>query len=191
LPKVDYPTRVCLGCGNTFLLNTRDKRGKLIRCRRYCGPTCTRLSNKASQRRAGERKKIADGLGASSTKPTVYLRKNTEWFTVFGEQKLGYPSGHYVYGWYDNQSDLPFYVGQGYWNRAWSDHGDAWCERYRSKRTRVVIYRWDLTKEGALLGESILTNLFKGLGASLTNAAETMKRKEVPPLERSEDPGNL
>ncbi len=101
------------------------------------------------------------------------------------------PRGRYVYGWCHPQLDLPFYVGSGAGNRAWVVHkkilpgsvGRAFCEQYRTKDTRVVIYRDNLTLEGALLVESVLISLFKSMGAAETNNKDPLKRQEEPPLE--------
>lgn len=96
--------------------------------------------------------------------------------------------GRYVYGWYFPGEQLPFYVGQGQGNRAWDrhdlgDHTPAFCQRFKTSKTKVVIYRKNLTLEGALLLEAVLVEVFLSLGAILANQAETIKRREVPPLE--------
>lgn len=99
--------------------------------------------------------------------------------------------GRYVYGWYFPGEIYPFYVGQGHGDRAWDKHeidgkDKAFCERIRTSTTKVVIYRNNLTLEGALLVESVIINLFRELGVVLANQSEPMKRKEVPPLEISD-----
>lgn len=56
------------------------------------------------------------------------------------------------------------------------------CQQERTESTRVVICRDNLTREGALLVESVLENLFRSMGAILTNQSETLKRQEQLPL---------
>lgn len=97
------------------------------------------------------------------------------------------PKGRYVYGWYSPSGDLPFYIGQGTGRRAWrrheTDNGSAFCQMFKTQKTKVVVYRDNLTMEGALLVESVIKHLFESLGAPLTNQSDTMKHQEVPPLE--------
>lgn len=113
------------------------------------------------------------------------------------EKKVVYPLGYYVYGWYNPGENLPFYVGEGTGNRAWKVHKKthqkitcttaekAFCEYFRSKDTKVVIYRDNLTREGSLLCESLLSSVFKNMGAVLLHQREPMKRQEQFPLEIS------
>ena len=93
------------------------------------------------------------------------------------------PRGNYVYGWYNFDAHLPFYVGMGTGSRAWDNHQES-CENRRTSRTRIVVYRTNLTEEGARLIESVLILVFLRLGAELTNQAITYQNKrDKPPLE--------
>lgn len=95
--------------------------------------------------------------------------------------------GCYVYGWYESQETLPFYIGEGINNRAWEIHTNkdgrlSACEYVKQtqiKNLKIVIYRDSLTKEGARLCESLLVSIFTQLGALLTNQKESLKRKPL------------
>lgn len=100
-----------------------------------------------------------------------------------GDSKSIQLRGYYVYGWYDKNEELPFYIGKGTGARAWDAHEGLVCGRYKSSEVTVVIYRTRLTSEGALLLESVLMDVFRSLGAFLRNQTEGMNRVEVPPLE--------
>lgn len=103
---------------------------------------------------------------------------------VDGDPVLGI-RGHYVYGWYSpkDPSHLPFYIGMGTGIRGWIRHPGQNCGKYRNEKTKVVVFRSNLTIEGAMLLEAVLIDLFKSMGADLTNVAEPMRRREIPPLE--------
>lgn len=97
--------------------------------------------------------------------------------------------GVYVYGWFDGDSPFPFYVGCGQDKRAWCTHrksGEvAPCQRMREqvRDFRVVMFRRNLTKEGAALVESVLIDYFGRFGTILTNQVSGLTRKDRPPLE--------
>jgi predicted nucleic acid-binding Zn ribbon protein len=110
------------------------------------------------------------------------------WIDVFGNTSTDIPVGHYVYGWINYyESNFPFYIGEGQSTRAWDTHfakdnERSSCELNRTRKTVVVIYRQRLTKEGSKLLESVLTDMFMAMGATLYNRCEQMKRTEIPPL---------
>ncbi len=102
------------------------------------------------------------------------------------------PVGRYIYAWYRNGENLPFYIGKGIGDRAWRHHdnGDgsapAACQviRSSSKRFEVRILRENLTQEGALLCESLLLDfLTEQCGITLANQHGGTQRQERPPLE--------
>lgn len=103
-----------------------------------------------------------------------------------------YPKGHYVYGWYSNEDKLPFYIGMGTAGRAVfphilnGEHTRAQKIREGSKSFRAVVYRDRLTKEGALLVEGVLIDMFTWMGALLTNNVRSLTRTETLPLEWEE-----
>jgi hypothetical protein len=97
--------------------------------------------------------------------------------------------GKCVYGWFIKGHELPFYIGKGYGERVLRTHmnGDrkAPCERVRQAAGGdfvAVVFKDNLTEEGALLAESLLINVFKSMGALLSNVSEPLKRQELPPL---------
>lgn len=97
------------------------------------------------------------------------------------------PSHCYVYGWKHRNQKLPFYIGQGQRNRAWTRHTIgpelAQCQLYYDKEnTEIIIYRDGLTKEGARLVEAVLIRIFTDLGAVLLNIGGPLKRQEKLPL---------
>lgn len=105
-------------------------------------------------------------------------------------RKRNKPHGSYVYAWFNESSDLPFYIGRGEGWRAWDRHIDKSglaqpCQMTRSasKRFRVVILRDNLTLEGAILLESCLISFVSQIGHVLTNQMAGSLRQEVPPLE--------
>lgn len=82
-------------------------------------------------------------------------------------------TGSYVYGWYYSGAILPFYIGKGKELRGWR----------KSNAATIRIYRDNLTDEGAKLVEAVLIDLFKSMGATLTNKVSGMNRQEVLPIE--------
>lgn len=139
----------------------------------YCSTKCR---SKSESRRQAEKRLME--------KPAPILPRPA----IGGRPVKEYPRGRYVYGWYHPKLlDIPFYIGQGVYNRAWTKHTlddgtEAPCETVRTKSTVVKIYRDNLTLEGALLLESVLVDLFRSMGAVLYNQSETLKRRERPPL---------
>lgn len=101
-----------------------------------------------------------------------------------------YPRGRYVYGWYKDDDELPFYIGKGVYARAWERHVNsskisAACQdiRRECKNFRVVVYKDNLTAAGALLVETLLIDVFRSLGACLTNNRVPIKRRIKSVLE--------
>lgn len=97
------------------------------------------------------------------------------------------PRGFYVYGWCNPESNgLPFYIGRGNDDRAWIRHKvgseDAACEKLRRSDTKVVIYRDNLTNDGAALIESVLISVFYSLGCPLVNEMPALKGNPTSPL---------
>lgn len=142
--------------------------GKVYRAywekQKYCGKRCNRQAS--IERHRADRVGYAPIYGAETicTKPN-----NRKSITDYG---------WYTYGWYYNGSDLPYYIGYGCNNRAHDKHVGV-C---KTKDTVVKIFRNGLTREGAMLIESVLIDLFRSLGASLRNSGEPLRRKEVLPL---------
>jgi hypothetical protein len=101
------------------------------------------------------------------------------------------PRGRYVYAWFNDESDLPFYIGKGVDDRAWRRHvhkdsgRSQLCQQVRADSSgfRVEIVRDNLTNEGALLLESSLIAFAASCGAVLANQVDPLCRKERPPLE--------
>jgi hypothetical protein len=100
------------------------------------------------------------------------------------------PTGRYVYAWFNDESDLPFYVGKGVDDRAWRRHVDQdgrsmWCQQVRvtSSCFRVEVIRDNLTNEGAMLVEASLIAFVRFCGGLLANQAEPLSRQERPPVE--------
>jgi len=101
------------------------------------------------------------------------------------------PRGRYVYAWFNDESDLPFYIGKGVDDRAWRRHlhnesgRSQLCQQMRvvSSGFRVEIVRDNLTNEGAMLLESALIAFAAACGAVLANQLDPLCRKERPPLE--------
>lgn len=162
---------------------------------KYCSPACREkaraeqalraMANHKIRRAIAAEKPVRTMLSPSSEKPgDGYL--GIELHPQF--QRRGWVRDFYVYGWYHPlQPGLPFYVGQGSGSRAWEVHGEGWskqfCEMARHPEMRVRVYRDNLTREGALLVESVLVKLLLDMGAPLLNQAEPMRRQETPPLE--------
>ena len=100
------------------------------------------------------------------------------------------PRGRYVYAWFNDESELPFYIGKGVDDRAWvrhvhNDGRSQLCQQLRSDSSgfRVEIVRDNLTNEGAMLLESALIAFVSACGAVLANQVDPLSRKECPPLE--------
>lgn len=98
--------------------------------------------------------------------------------------------GRYVYAWFNDCSPLPFYVGKGTGDRAWSRHEDehgraAYCQTVRVANPgfRVEVIRDNLTDEGAALVEACMITLVCKAGGTLANQREGLSRRERPPLE--------
>jgi hypothetical protein len=103
------------------------------------------------------------------------------------------PRGRYVYAWFNDESPLPFYIGKGVDDRAWRRHSDNdgrshWCQQVKASSLgfRVEVIRENLTNEGAMLLESALITFVSGCGRVLANQVDSLKRREVPPLELAE-----
>lgn len=194
-------TIICKGCGVQFLqkhwaqlyCSTDCPRTKNIQGmenippeEETCKTLCTRCG-KDFNAQSGYQRYCSDARRVSSK--DIDTSRPEKWYDIAGIPHVNIPKGHYVYGWYQEFSPLPFYVGEGCWDRAWQIHlvdrdTKAFCERLRNCNTRIVVYRNNLTKEGAMLLESCLVSLFTMQGARLTNQAEPMTRQEKPPLER-------
>lgn len=165
-------TKNCLVCGVEFTTN----RTLMVCCSRKCA--AKRGNDRLQEIRSAKIKiKTVAANVKDYTQPPRLVR----------------PRSSYVYGWYDPKCDLPFYIGKGVGDRAWVKHlaGDkteAVCERFRTDSTRVVIFRDNLTDEGATLVESVLINVFRSLGAPLMNDKEPTSRLEIPPLTRDTHP---
>lgn len=88
------------------------------------------------------------------------------------------PTGYYIYGWTSEDGGLPFYIGKGIGQRAWRE-----CEFKR----QVVIYRDNLTEEGAYLVEAVLISFLRRSGVKLLNVSEGVQRQEKLPLTMDEE----
>lgn len=124
------------------------------------------------------------------SKECQLMRKRRKAVTHVNFGTVASMCGLYVYGWMISGEALPFYVGMGQGNRATDAHmlhgRPAPCERVRrlaGDKFEAVIFRDNLTREGALLVESVLIELFNSMGACLSNEASGMRRQEVLPLE--------
>lgn len=179
----------CPGCGVDF----KPKHGNSV----YCRPACRKSENKVyaiySCKVRGQIAvcPVCNSEFNRNGSQHVYCSKSCRpsssinyYKPVEAEPK---PRGKYVYGWFLEGETLPFYVGLGSGRRAWEIHtldGGrlATCQSLRTSSTRIVVFRDNLTDEGALLLESVLIDVFRRLGAVLTNQSSGMGRKEKPPL---------
>jgi hypothetical protein len=83
---------------------------------------------------------------------------------------------YYVYGWYKPNEKLPFYIGRGKHNRAYSQHlvknkTLAECQKVWNTipNCRVELIKSDITFYEAIVLESTLIQQYNKLGARLTN----------------------
>lgn len=150
---------------------------------KYCHWQCQSARNKGNE--FARRKEVAgrpDGW-IVSTEHTQDVEDDD-----FAPRKI--PTGRYVYAWFNDESDLPFYIGKGVDDRAWKRHKHAdgrsqWCQQIRASSSgfRVVVVRDNLTNEGAMLLESALITFVSQCGRVLANQVDPLRRQEVPPLE--------
>lgn len=92
--------------------------------------------------------------------------------------------GFYVYGWFDKDIAIPFYVGKGIDGRAWVKHTgkNASPELVRQRlgnRFKVLILQDGLTSKEARRVESILIGTFWKLGGARCNLLISSKDGEV------------
>jgi hypothetical protein len=92
------------------------------------------------------------------------------------------PNGYYVYAWFKDDSDVPFYVGKGTGRRAWDIHvlgnrygraTPASCQMIRMSCSnfRVRVLRDELTSYEAGLVESVIIDLLTRMGVVFSNQA--------------------
>jgi hypothetical protein len=152
---------------------------------KYCHWQCQVASNNG--REFERRQEVA-------SRPDGWLIESAEDSDQYQEKcRKKMPTGRYVYAWFNDESDLPFYVGKGVDDRAWKRHADEdgrsmWCQQVRvtSSRFRVEVIRDNLTNEGAMLVEASLISFVRLCGGLLANQAEPLSRQERPPVELSE-----
>lgn len=185
--------RVCPGCNNVFIVKSGQHKYCTLDCYKQFSPKFPRRRKKYPISRNCKTCGIAyPATNETHTYCSVECRKENE-RKLKADKVLGvsnkYPRGHYVYGWYQKDDPLPFYIGMGTSGRAWARHihgndsSASLCELRRNSETRIVIYRDKLTSEGALLVESVLISVFRDLGAELVNQVAGLKRQEKQGLE--------
>ena len=114
------------------------------------------------------------------------LRRRPKWLPA----DITLPVGHYVYAWYKDGAQFPFYVGKGVRGRAWAPHTTgkrnklAACERvrYTAKDFQVKIIREALTGAEAALVEDVLIAFLVTAGVVLENTSPK-KRQTQPTAE--------
>jgi hypothetical protein len=116
----------------------------------------------------------------------VRLRRRPKWLPV----EIELPRGRYVYAWYKNGEQFPFYVGKGTCGRAWAPHLTgkklAACERMRqtAQDFKVEIIRDDLSAAETKLVESVLIDFLVARGVLLWNSPQ---RRRTPPKSNCAD----
>lgn len=92
--------------------------------------------------------------------------------------------GYYVYGWYNSDSALPFYVGCGFGYRASVTHMDglrkASCQLVReaSNEFRILVYVYGADEPEALLIEKVMINAIKLAGGCKCNTSRVTELPE-------------
>lgn len=182
-----YGEATCVVCGRTFL--------KKHPAHKYCHWQCQGAAAKA--RRADYARTPDEVLGSRIDEVDLLEWKKqqaqpqAEYEVEPIQRQLKIPRGRYVYAWFNDQSDLPFYIGKGVDDRAWRRHIhrdsgiSQLCQQIRSCSSgfRVEIIRDNMTNEGAMLVESALIAFVSQCGGFLSNQVDPLCRQERPPLE--------
>lgn len=162
---------LCLNCGREF--RRKSNRHK------YCHWQCAAPRHRQAR--------IISAMGSSAVQRPERLATQPHQSITRVSQRL--PRGRYVYAWFNDESELPFYVGKGTGDRAWRrhEHKDGrsmWCQNVRAASSgfRVDIIRENLTDEGAMLVESALVAFMRACRHITANQVDPMRRQEVPPL---------
>lgn len=162
---------VCLNCGREF----RKKTSRHKYCHWQCAAPRHRQSRIASAQDSPATH-FPERSGVETNRPSKRVTRRL-------------PRGRYVYAWFNDESNLPFYVGKGTGERAWTRHTQKdgrsmWCQNVRAASSgfRVEIIRENLTDEGAMLVESALVAFIRACRHITANQVDPMRRQEVPPL---------